>query len=207
MTRLHNVGRKKTLISSLGIVLALAGSHAALAVDPPASAPAQGGPQVSVANVATFSAGPDLAGASVLTRYNTYIDGTFSAQPRGRAPTARTPGGGRIRTIRRSAWTGADSTICLSVRRRSRTENRLIRPRHLRALDPRRTAPAAAAGDGAPRSQQELAGQACVSAGTTEAEACAIHIALRSHGRRRLERWPTRSAASMVAAPLRRSPR
>ena len=79
MTRLHNVGRKKTLISSLGIVLALAGSHAALAVDPPASAPAQGGPQVSVANVAVFPAGPDLAGASVLTRYNTYIDGTFSA--------------------------------------------------------------------------------------------------------------------------------
>ncbi len=69
---------KHRLISGLGILMAFAGSDAALAVDPPAFAPAQGGPQVSVADVAIFPAGATVAGASILTRYNTYVDGTIS---------------------------------------------------------------------------------------------------------------------------------
>jgi hypothetical protein len=79
MTTINGSARikKSILISSLGAILAVAAAGAAHATEP--SAPAQGRPTVTVANMNTFPGGPAVVGASVLTRYNTYVEGTVSA--------------------------------------------------------------------------------------------------------------------------------
>lgn len=66
---------KATYFSGLGAILALTASAAVLA---DGSAPLQGRPEVTVANMNVFPAGPAVVGASVLTRYNTFIEGTVS---------------------------------------------------------------------------------------------------------------------------------
>jgi hypothetical protein len=71
---------KNMTISSLGLVLALAGGQAALAADAKAaSAGGDGKPRTTYADMQTFPAGPDVVGSSTLTRYNTYVDATVSA--------------------------------------------------------------------------------------------------------------------------------
>jgi hypothetical protein len=58
-------------ISCLGTALVLAATGAALASD-------TGTPQVTVSDMAAFPNGPELAGVSVLTRYNTSVAATVS---------------------------------------------------------------------------------------------------------------------------------
>lgn len=70
---------KIRLISGLGTVLAFAATGAAHAAETLKFAPAEGRPKVTVSDMNTFPAGPAVAGASVLTRYNTYVEGTVSA--------------------------------------------------------------------------------------------------------------------------------
>jgi len=68
---------KFMLFSALGAVLALAASGAAGATEP--YAPAQGRPKVTVSDLNVFPNGPAVVGASVLTRYNTFVEATISA--------------------------------------------------------------------------------------------------------------------------------
>jgi hypothetical protein len=65
--------------SCLGAFLFLAAAQGALANDSQSSKyqPA-GRPQVTISDMAVFPGGPDIVGASVLTRYNTFIEGTVS---------------------------------------------------------------------------------------------------------------------------------
>lgn len=78
MTGIQNAGisRKNLLISSLGALLALNAGGAANATDE--AAPAQGRPVVTISNMHVFPTGPDVVGASVLTRYNTFVEATVS---------------------------------------------------------------------------------------------------------------------------------
>jgi hypothetical protein len=69
--------RKTISISGLGALLAVSAGSAAGAND--GYAPLQGRPKVSVSNMNTFPNGPAVVGASVLTRYNTFVEGTVSA--------------------------------------------------------------------------------------------------------------------------------
>ena len=78
MASSRNAGivRKNMLISSLGIIIALAAGSAAHATD---AAKAEGRPAVTVANMNVFPNGPAVVGASVLTRYNSFVEATVSA--------------------------------------------------------------------------------------------------------------------------------
>ncbi|MGH8203765.1 MAG: hypothetical protein ACREST_04095, partial [Steroidobacteraceae bacterium] len=72
---------KKRLISGLGASVLLAVGHAA-AANATETASSQssvtGRPQVTISDMAVFPNGPDVVGASVLTRYNTFIEATVS---------------------------------------------------------------------------------------------------------------------------------
>ncbi len=72
---------KNSIISGLGALALLAAGGVPAAEPHPAAAdpaPAPGRPQVSIADMATFPNGPAVTGASVLTRYNAYVDATVS---------------------------------------------------------------------------------------------------------------------------------
>ncbi|MGH8242196.1 MAG: hypothetical protein ACRETY_02470 [Steroidobacteraceae bacterium] len=79
MTRFQSVGliKRNMLISGLGALMALTSGGAANAEG--ASAPLQGRPAVTISNMNTFPNGPAVVGASVLTRYNTFVEATVSA--------------------------------------------------------------------------------------------------------------------------------
>jgi hypothetical protein len=68
---------KIKLIKSLGILVIASASGVALAGD--ANAPLQGRPAVTISNMNVFPNGPAVVGASVLTRYNTFVEATVSA--------------------------------------------------------------------------------------------------------------------------------
>jgi hypothetical protein len=72
---------KDRLISGLGALLFLAAGDVAVANNPAtnnAQSSGHGRPQVTVSDMAAFPNGPELVGVSVLTRYNTFIEGTVS---------------------------------------------------------------------------------------------------------------------------------
>jgi hypothetical protein len=72
---------KNQLISGLGVLLILPAGGAPLANDshPSNANPSPGRPEVSISDMAMFPNGPEVVGASVLTRYNTFVEGTISA--------------------------------------------------------------------------------------------------------------------------------